>query len=347
MGCAVNSAGWSNVSVDLHLHSVADVMANTNDRLISGQSRVTIWPTGYEALDEALGGGLRGGSLTLLAGPQGLGKTTFALQLARNSAVDNQAVVYFCYEHEPQYLLERLVALEAGEIADFDAPTITEIRSAFEGRDGEEGDLATRLRETVGGVAALHRLAEYADTMHLHRSTGAETTLDVIKEVVARVRAFTGKPPLVVVDYLQKVSVPGADNLAEDEQVTIVVEGLKDLAIEERCPIFAIVAGDKEGIEVGKRMRAVHMRGSTALAYEPDVLLLLNNKVDVVARHHLVYDVNNMDKFRQWVVLTIEKNRLGRDHIDLEFQSRFEQSRFESAGRIVSEKLVDERVYTE
>ena len=32
------------------------------------------------------------------------------------------------------------------------------------------------------------------------------------------------------------------------------------------------------------------MRGSSALAYEADVVLVLNNKFDIVARHHLTYD---------------------------------------------------------
>jgi replicative DNA helicase len=38
------------------------------------------------------------------------------------------------------------------------------------------------------------------------------------------------------------------------------------------------------------------MRGAAALAYEADVVLLLNEKFDVVARHHLVYDLGNIDR---------------------------------------------------
>ena len=56
-------------------------------------------------------------------------------------------------------------------------------------------------------------------------------------------------------------------------------------------PVLAIVAADKAGLESGKRMRVNHLRGSSSLAYEADTVLLLNNKFDVVARHHLVYDV--------------------------------------------------------
>ena len=61
----------------------------------------------------------------------------------------------------------------------------------------------------------------------------------------------------------------------------------------------------------GKRLRVHHLRGSSALAYEADVVLLMNDKYDVVARHHLVYDVGNAERFRNWAVMTIEKNRGG------------------------------------
>ena len=111
----------------------------------------------------------------------------------------------------------------------------------------------------------------------------------------------------------------------EDERITVVVEGLKDLALDHDVPVLAVSAGDKEGISSGRRMRAAHLRGSSALAYEADTVLILNNKFDVVARHHLVYDLGSAERFRAWAVLTIEKNRSGVDRIDMEFRNRFDQ----------------------
>jgi hypothetical protein len=43
----------------------------------------------------------------------------------------------------------------------------------------------------------------------------------------------------------------------------------------------------------------------------------------------------------------VEKNRNGRAGVDLEFLKRFDQSRFETTGRQVTEQLVDERVFVE
>ena len=182
--------------------------------------------------------------------------------------------------------------------------------------------------------------------MILHRSTGSSTTLDVIREAVEEVKHETGRLPLVVVDYLQKVKVPNAP-AAEDDRVTVVVEGLKDLALDTDIPVLAIVAADKEGLTTGKRLRVNNLRGSSALAYEADTVLILNNKFDVVARHHLVYDIGNAERFKQWAVLSIEKNRNGKDGVDLEFQKRFDQGRFDAEGQGVKEQLVDERVFVE
>ena len=112
-------------------------------------------------------------------------------------------------------------------------------------------------------------------------------------------------------------------------------------------PVLAITAADKAGLNAGKRMRAQHLRGSTALAYEADVLLVLNNKYDLVSRQQLLYHVGGADKFRQWTVLTIEKNRNGRAGVDLEYRKRFDQNRFESDAHLVTDQLVDDRLLLE
>jgi replicative DNA helicase len=180
----------------------------------------------------------------------------------------------------------------------------------------------------------------------VHRSSGAVTDLEAIRRTVLSVSAETGEPPVIVVDYLQKVAVLGHHDI-EEERVTWIVEGLKDLALEIGIPVMAIVAADKDGLAAGKRLRVHHLRGSTALAYEPDVVLLLNDKYDVVARHHLVYHVTNAERYHEWVVLSIEKNRGGLDRVDLEFRKNFENSRFDTEGQLVTEQLMDDRVFVE
>ncbi|MEP6665594.1 MAG: DnaB-like helicase C-terminal domain-containing protein [Nocardioidaceae bacterium] len=333
--------------MNLALQSLSGVLDQADSRLRAGTHAATrIWPTGFPALDDNLGGGFRSGELILLTGPQGLGKTTFALQILRNIALNDRSVLYFSFEHDPQTLLERLVGIEAGEFAGVPAVHLDRIRRSFEAADGKTGDIAQRLADTTGGPEAIKAIQGYADRLLLHRSSGNSTTIETIHAVVDDVRAETGHLPFVVVDYLQKVRAVDPATL-EEERITGVVEGLKDLALELDVPVLAVVAADKSGSTSGKRMRTHHMRGSSALGYEADTVLIMNEKYDVVARHHLVYDTRNADRFRDYAVLTIEKNRNGMDRIDLEFRKRFNQGRFERDEQRVAEQLVDERVFIE
>lgn len=325
--------------------SLREVLDRTDAAVRKGEvAGAAVYPTGFTPLDGYLGGGLRSGELTLLGGPQGLGKTTFALQLARNAAVNGSDVVYFSFEHDEVSLLTRLVALEAGLRDGPAAVSLRQVRHAVDSAEPAADGLAGRLTGLGGGGDAVKAVAEYADRILVHRSDGRNTTTDLIAKVLAAYQKDDRKP-LVVVDYIQKVAVH--DTPTEHERTTTVVEALKDLALAEDVPVLAIVAADREGLASNGRLRIYHLRGSSALAYEADVVLMLNDKYDVVARHHLVYDVAGADRYRDWVVLTIEKNRSGLDRIDLEFRKAFEQGRFDPDGGTVAEQLVDERVFVE
>ena len=331
--------------MDQKLDTISTVLARTGERLRVGlHAADRVWPTGFAGLDAVIGGGLRSGGLCLLAGPQGLGKTTFALQLARNVVRAGRPVVYFSFELDPEDLLEKLLALEAGEADDSNSSRLSALREAIDAHAG--GTLEERLEQLPGGTEAVQRLQKYADLLHVHRSTGTSTDLAAIRAAVSATRHLSAQSPLVVVDYLQKVLVPHGP-AEEAERTTTVVEGLKDLAIDASLPVLAIVAADKAGLDTGRRMRVNHLRGSSALAYEADVVLILNDKYDIVARHHLTYNLGNAERFREWAVLSVEKNRFGRDGVELEFHKRFDQGRFEAEGRRVAEQLVDERIFTE
>ena len=321
------------------------MLRETDDALRAGASAAaTVVPTGFQGLDTYLSGGLRAGELTLLGGPQGLGKTAFALQVSRNVAAGGGSVVYFSFEQDASAILARLIAIEAGELLGEDGVPLRLVRHAMEA-GGSLGSLADRLSGTAGGPQAVESVAAYGDRLFLHRALGSRTDLEEVWRLARVVSSAATSSPVVVVDYLQKVHVP--TGVAEEERATSVVEGLKDMALDLGVPVLAIVASDKEGLSPGKRLRAHHLRGSSALAYEADVVLLLNNKYDVVARHHLVYDTTASQRYLNYVVLSIEKNRGGVDRVDLEMRKRFEQSRFETELTPVTEQLVDERVFTE
>jgi replicative DNA helicase len=337
------------------LKTLDTVLEETNGQLNLGEDAgAKVWPSGFGALDAALTGGFRSGELTLLGARPGLGKTTFALQVARNLIACDYNVVYFSFEHDNHSLLERLIVLEAAEIAGPAAVRLPAVRQAFSIPQSSDRMMKGRLLGTEGGVEAVQALKGYGQRLHVHRASGAETGVGDMRLTVEAIREHTGKVPFVVVDYLQKVHAAASSPdrrqpvaLPEDDRITQVVEGLKDMALELSVAVLALTAVDKSGLAAATRTRVQDLRGSSALAHEADVVLILNNKFDVVARHHLMYNMANAEQFHHWVVMSIEKNRNGVDNVDLEFRKRFEHSRFDTDGGRVQEEMVDDRVFVE
>ena len=70
------------------------------------------------------------------------------------------------------------------------------------------------------------------------------------------------------------------------------------------------------------------LRGSTALAYEADVALILNEKSRVVARHHLVYCSRDAASSGPRDLHGREEP-VGRANVDLELRKRFAHGCFE------------------
>ena len=136
------------------------------------------------------------------------------------------------------------------------------------------------------------------------------------------------------------------DPPSETEKVTTVVAALKDLALSLGVAVVCVVAADKEGLKAA-RLRNHHLRGSSALNYEADVILILNEKYNIVAKVNIEFNPYQAQRFRDWVVTSVEKNRGGKDNVDLEFEKHFEYSCFDPDGRTVQEKLIEERLYND
>ncbi|MFN2614795.1 MAG: DnaB-like helicase C-terminal domain-containing protein [Actinomycetota bacterium] len=323
--------------------SIGELLGELRDEVASAWARDLIpVPTKFRPLDDMTGGGLRAGELTLIGGVPGAGKTNVTLQWARTVAAQGVPALYCCFEHDESTLLTRLLAMELGEIP-------------HEGYDDRIEQLRDRLSDVARGRASMtdvltsdrlmseayERMQEYASDLYLVRCSGARTDLIALDAIVQSRR--NGRAVLFV-DYLQKVS--GWHDVPEHVRVQRVVEGLKDLALEEAIPVVSVVAGDMDGIE-SKRLRPHHLSGSAALVYECDVLILLNDKFNCVSKNHLAYDLTKAQTFRDYTVFTIEKNRGGPAPVDLEFRKEFQYFRFNPRGSVVSEKLIDDRLVTD
>jgi replicative DNA helicase len=274
-----------------------------------------------------------------------VGKTVATLQWARNLALQGVQTIYVCYEHEESALLARLIALELGELPHSeDDMEMEKLRLGIQEVASGTGRSLTDVLESQDLMRlAYQHIDSYGDLLWLVKASGAHTGLSEIEDMV--VERMKHGPVVLFVDYLQKVSVR-PEPADEGEKVTRIAETLKDLALRYKIPVVAIVAADKEGIKA-RRLRLHHLRGSSALMYEADVVILLNDKFSCVSKVHLAYDAVRAETFHNFTVFTIEKNRGGPNLIDIEFRKDFLYYRFDSIGGIVAENLIDERVYTE
>ncbi len=315
-------------------------------------------PTGFDQIDRIIGGGLRKTELVLLGGPQGIGKTITALQMARNLALNEATYAfYISYEHSEIHLLNRLICLESvdGGVSD---GTTTGIRL----KDLHNIVVSKRAREWVrhdGNVGlyqilaqhpktakALQTINRYADRLILMKASPAVTTLNSIRDMVRQMVEVTDGKVVLFIDYLQKVAIHPERATDESEKVTIVVEGLKDMAMTFNIPVLSIVAADREGLK-SKRLHLYHLRGSSALDYECDIAIIMNNKFHILSKDHVAFNPYKSESYRDWVVFTIEKNRAGRAMIDVEFQLRAQHFCFIPKGNIVEQKLIDEKIIVE
>jgi replicative DNA helicase len=260
------------------------------------------------------------------------------------------AVLYICFEHDDEYLLNRLISLES-VIDQMPQPT-----SGMRLTDVRKEVLATSLAQGNADMAdlvtnpllrgSLERIARYGPNLYLMRGTQTTTTVDNLRQLVQAHRALAPERQLVVmVDYLQKVPVI-PDPISETERVTTVVNSLKDLALSQGVAVVSIVAADKEGLKAS-RLRSHHLRGSSAINYEADVIMILNEKYSIVAKVNIEFNPYQAQRFRDWIVLTVEKNRSGQHSVDIELKKHFEYACFDPTGRTVQEKLIEERLYND
>ena len=316
--------------------SITSVLDEAN---VGGRSRRTM-PTGFSPLDRVMGGGLRTRNLSLVGGAPGAGKTITTLQWARNLARDGHRCVFACYEHDEATLLGRLLRLELGAMPASE-------RLSERGRAAravlnklDAGDLT--LGEAVEQAPILRKpeteLRSYADRLWLVRASGAHTSLDELE------RLIDDETDALFVDYIQKVPLSGDGG--ERERITVVAQGLKELAMSHNVAVIAVAAANVEGLEA-PRLRLRHLRGSSAIAYEADVVVMLNDKFDIVSRSQMTHDLTNAESFKNQVIFSVEKNRDGVDMVDIEFNKQFDYLRVDPDGSLVKERLIDNRLFTE
>ena len=103
--------------------------------------------SGIKPLDDLFGGGLDRGTTTLILGPAGTGKSTLALQFARQMARNGERSVFFAFDETRGIMLARAKAMGLGLEPDMKRGLITvqQVDSA----ELSPGEFASRIRQRV------------------------------------------------------------------------------------------------------------------------------------------------------------------------------------------------------
>jgi replicative DNA helicase len=349
----VGERGRKPVQGEALAESLGSVMGRLDERVRQGDIEDFLpIPTGFDELDMAIGGGFRRGQLILLSGSAGIGKTSLAMQMARNIAAEHRAVCLFaCYEHETDYLAQRLVSMESvGEGGDNlgDGLRLRDISDLVQlQRDNfpKNSGFVTAVRRDPRGARALERIARYSGNLLLIKGSSFSTNVAALAGEVNRVRAAQGAnreaAVVLFVDYLQKVAATTPHTQEEVRNVE-ALEALKELALQEGIVIVAILASQIEGLKA-RRMRLENLLTSAELAYEADIVMVMNEKFNVVDRHHIDYNQYNAQLFHQYVILSLEKNRMGSDLVELQLRKQLQFCRFRDSAERVKESMITGR----
>jgi replicative DNA helicase len=235
------------------------------------------------------------------------------------------------------------MCLESAELGHKgDALTLPKLAEIFKGAEAS-GGLMARLRQIPRYGTLVDAMGTYANRLLLTSASGDLTSINQIQNWVELTLKHGLPRLLVVVDYLQKIPIQGAGFQSEIEETTFLAHRLKEMAKSLQVAVVAIAAADRAGLK-SKRMRFWDLRGSSALQYEADVGMMLNNKFTIISREHMVYNPAQAENLRGWVVMSIEKNRSGLGMVDMEYAFDPAHFRFVREGGFVRERLVDDKL---
>ncbi|WP_302961263.1 replicative DNA helicase [uncultured Adlercreutzia sp.] len=268
-------------------------LANQKDHMVGV-------PTGFKDVDDLIHG-FRGGDLVILAARPGVGKTSFALNLATNAAKAGVAVTFFSLEMGAEQLVERILCSEA-------RVSLSKLRSGFVS-EGDWGALA----EYSGQLSQLDFFIDDAPGLTiLEARAKARRELHGIKE---------GQKGLIVVDYLQLMQPsPGTKNKSTNDQVGEISRGLKILAKEMNMPVIALSQLSRAVEQRGKDKRPMlsDLRDSGSIEQDADIVMFIDRSMNEIEAE----SESRPDLGTAKLIVAKHRNGATRD-IDLAFNPEF------------------------
>lgn len=221
-------------------------------------------PTGFKDVDE-LFHGFRGGDLVILAARPGVGKTSFALNLAVNAAKAGVTVAFFSLEMSSKQLMQRILGAEA-------MVSLSKLRSGKE----QQGDW-TALMDASQRLSQLSMF--FDDTPGLSILEARAKARRELRNIVG-----TDKKGLIIVDYLQLMQPPVVRRDGNRAvEVGEISRGLKVLAKEMDMPVIALSQLNRAVEMRGKkRPMLADLRESGSIEQDADIVMFIDRSMDEV-----------------------------------------------------------------
>lgn len=209
--------------------------------------------TGFKELDERTSG-LQKSDLIIIAARPSMGKTAFALNLATNAALkEDAAVLIFSLEMSKEQLVQRILLSQAYVDSN-------KVRSGDIDQQKDWPDL----------LNAADRL--YESKIYIDDTPGINLTEMRSK---CRRKKAEGALDLIVIDYMQLMSGSGTSESRQNE-ISEISRGLKGLAREMECPVICL-----SQLARGPEARPNHrpmlsdLRESGSIEQDADVVMFL------------------------------------------------------------------------
>ena len=249
--------------------------------------------TGFNYMDSKIGG-LEDGNLIIVAGKPGSGKTTFALNIARNNFLDKNDVLMFSAEMTKRELNMKLCS-DVGRV---------NLNSLKNG---------SALGDDYGYQGIANYMAKMKESPFYVDDQGGIH----INQIITRAKKHKiryGKPKLIIVDYIQIIK---ADAQSRYLEVSAVSMALKALAKEMECPVIALSQMKKN--TNGRPVKA-DLRESGQIEQDADMIFFMHTDND-----------DNIPMQGQFTECINAKSRMGEGAIYL-MENQLHQQRFVCAG---------------
>ncbi len=224
--------------------------------------------------------GLQNSDLIILAARPGMGKTAFALNLARNAAIESGvAVALFSLEMSKEQLSLRLLCAEAKVDS-------SRLRSGYFNQDDWE-----RLTEAAGTLSEAQIFIDDTPNVSVLEIRAKSRRLKMNKDV-----------GLIIVDYIQLMKA-GAGLERRDLEISDISRSLKALAKELDLPVIGLSQLNRKLEERSdKRPQLSDLRESGALEQDADVVAFIYR--DEVYNK----DENNPNRGTAEIILAKQRN---------------------------------------